>query len=309
MTLKTAALAMARSATDEKVGLVIRFNGDDSKLVTIWSEGSGEGLGEGNPTIQNRPAMFRPTEVENQWRAANKVSDAAGYHAEELMIACWDYLLTQVTLLESAITTVEMVLSKSPCYGIKGSSPLKLPVDTIFESGCSKKLEKFIKSKSKTIKWYINYIALAGAKTVKYDWIGYSGHRGFMTREELDLDMWRRLNVWYRDNIKSDMLSFADFWEKLSGERSEELQKLKLQLGNKSLGKSEKDVLVKKLQTYVSEMKKFSKHSLGLKTEVRDKSNEFVEKARLSSLYTAQHGISLLQCIINVDVNRWKLHD
>lgn len=322
MSLQKTVTAMAGSATDEKVGLVIRWSQDDAKIKTIWSEASGTGVGTGNPTIQDRPAMFRQ-EVDdvNQWRATSPANDAAGYHAEELMIACWSRLLVQISLQQAGLSIVEMVLSKSCCYGEKGSSPLRLvnqQVGKTYGASCSQKLYTFISELPKKIKWHICYITIAGARAGRYDRIGYGGHRGLMTSEELELDMWRQLHVWYRDEIKPDMTSFADFWAHLSDLSEQQLKPLTEKMKGIRLIEKEKPgtispeikrTLGRRIGALSKETSGYKNYSDKLKKEIKDKIKNFRKRGRLSSLYTAQRGIDLLQSLVNVDVSRWNLND
>lgn len=303
-----AVAAMARLATVEQVGLVIRWNTDDARVLTLWSESPDHGVAGGNPPVEVRPAMFRPNHA--GWRSASKVSDIAGYHAEELMIACWPRLLAAVELPPDEVVRVDMVLSKSPCFGDKGSSPLKVvhdEVDSTYGSGCSRKLHEFISGKPRRIDWRLFYIALAGASATSYENLGYSGHRGLMTDEELELDMWRRLHVWYRDTIRPNMQGFADFWMEMARADTEEFTRIKLRLGtDKSLSGTAKQELVTALQAAQKKAKSDQRHATRIQTDVRDTMHEYRDRGRLTSLYQAQQGIQLLQSLVNVDVNRWR---
>jgi hypothetical protein len=309
MAFHDAVAAMAESAKDDLVGLVVRFNSNDNHVATLWSEGSRSACGPGNPDAASRPTMFRLND-DNQprkgIRSALAIGDQAGYHAEELLIACWSRILGEFFVAESDLTRVEMVLSKSPCFGERGSSPLIISLQDLYHirygMGCSRKLYQFIRAKSRAIRWNIYYIALAGAKAGDYTWIGYSGHRGLMTREELDLDMWRRLRVWYRDNIREDMLSFADFYARLATAGEEEMTAIQGTLQTKPPNKAE---LGKQLGVIKKQVGKDKGQADTIRSKVEAKMKDFFDNARLQSLYNAQRGISLLQSLVNVDVARW----
>jgi hypothetical protein len=308
MAFHDAVAAMAGLARDDLVGLVVRFNGNDNHVATLWSEGSGSGCGAGNPDAAGRPNMFRLNDdnaPDKGMRSALKISDPAGYHSEELLIACWSGILGRFSLVESALTRVEMVLSKSPCFREAGSSPLIVSgtSDIRYGVGCSKKLYEFIRARSRAIHWNIYYIAVAGAQAGDYTFIGYSGHRGLMTSEELQLDMWRRLNVWYRDNMREDMLSFAEFYTQLATPGDEQMKAIQSKLREKST--SNKAELSKQLGVLKKQVDKDKRQAETIRKDVEAKTRDFFANARLISLYNAQRGISMLQSLVNVDVVRW----
>ena len=104
MAFHDAVAGMAGLARDDLVGLVVRFNSNDKHVATLWSEGSGSGCGPGNPDAASRPNMFRFKHDNLPWmgiRSALAVNDPAGYHAEELLIACWSGILGRFSLAES----------------------------------------------------------------------------------------------------------------------------------------------------------------------------------------------------------------
>src|ERR1700754_1954474 len=91
--LREAVTEMKRDANVDLVGLVMRFNNDDTTIRGLWSEGSNRPQHANNPEHTDRPVMYRYNNDNARdagMHAVNKVNDIAGFHAEELFIVCWD---------------------------------------------------------------------------------------------------------------------------------------------------------------------------------------------------------------------------
>lgn len=301
MSLREAVAKMAAAATDQKVGLVIRWNRNDELIRTMWSEGSEEAANPANPPPDIRPLMFRYLDDDDRRggiRATLKQADRAGYHAEELMIACWPWLLTQYDLTETEISTVELVLSKSPCSGGKGSSPLIVPdcddKDILYETSCAKKLTRFCGERS-DIRFKIYFLALAGAHAGKYalDTFWGPGVNRFMTAEERELDEARialgRLGQQQGGFLKQAADEDTDFKKALA------------RLQDPRTPRSEKLGLKGQLGARQKASKEYKRQAANLGRPIE----ELRGPARSVSLATAQLGIALLQSLFNIDVMRW----
>jgi hypothetical protein len=301
MTFHTAVANMAQTATDDLIGLVVRWNHDDGKLATLWSEPPGNPANPANPAVDDRPTMLRFVDDNNPRggvRAALKQSDAAGYHAEELLIACWPKLLADANLVEPAITSVELVLSKTPCSGHNGSSPLVVcgdNLDTRYKTSCAEKLYAFCSARRGT-SFKIYYLALAGAHAGSYRLDSIKGGFGVdraMTPEEARLEQHRGALAalqsrkdGYLAQAQGAIDAFSHAAATLKSAAVPEAQKalLRPQMGAlKNAAKPQQDA-ARRLDLQIVEERIGARHV---------------------SLTTAQQGIVRLQSLANVDVVRW----
>ena len=295
MTIDAAVTAMASGASRDRVGLVVRWNSDDTKIRTLWSELAFSAGDIANPTPGERPMMFRRNDDANPAlgiRSVTPIGDRAGLHAEEILIACWPALLASVHLTDAQVHTVELVLSKSPCTGSQGSSPLivnrSMPgagvvAATQYDAGCASKLHTFCGAR-RNIKFTISYLAMAGAHTNDYTAATrgqLGGVKRFMTNEESALD--------------PDRVNFARSSEALS--RHESTAKTI----DSQFTAAKTDNNVQALRALGSQFAAVKKQANQAKRLV----DASVGPARIESLHLAQAGIAKLQSLVNVDVVRW----
>jgi|GEM_PF-5995993 hypothetical protein len=98
------------------VALVMRWNQRDDMLWTIYSEFAHQ-LDPKNTVLQQRIPITHPA-----------YAQSASYHAEELMIVHWNNfekeasaLCTTTQTADFSLQKVEIIISKTPCNGPKGS--------------------------------------------------------------------------------------------------------------------------------------------------------------------------------------------
>ncbi len=306
MGLIDAAQAMCAGATDDRVGLVLRLNGDDSRVTTLWSESSKKHDGT-NPPVADRPMMFRFNDDDDNSkgiRAALPIDDVAGYHAEEILIATWPKLLAESGLSEDKLSRVDIVLSKSPCIEsspliVRGGS-MEAPHDCRFGKGCAEKLRVFCAARP-NVSFNIHYVALAGAKAGNYEVetkpVGERLQRWMTAEEKGHLEPARQaLPKAYGDFIASD--------ETLSvlRECDELLTPVYQDLIDST---SEKD----KKREYASELKATlnSTRSYEKALNAAKKKLQMTEDlARKKSLNNAQRGLVRLDALANVSIERWR---
>lgn len=281
---------MQAKAGPNTVGLVMRFNEDDSTLRDLWSEGSNAPKHKYNPHPADRPEMWRCDLPGGGSRRANKVGDVRGYHAEEIFIACWPALLRGADLQENQLRCVELALSKSPCYGNSGSSLLRLAnAPRYMPVGCSSKLSEFVQSKARQIEWRIAFLSLNGSDATSYDPIGGLDVDRLMSARERQIANAAAQQVRFQSIGAPIMRSFA----LRLGIRAAATQAHALtQPGNARgplMAQARADrVLSGNLTAAVDQQ------SLALQTQ-----------ARTLSVGVAQQGIAVLESLPNVDVRRW----
>lgn len=326
---------MANTASDDVVGLVLRLNSDDRKTKTLYSEPAGSQPNPINPGPEKRAAIcFQQTGSNSATGpgttaiahlATGSLPQKVGLHAEELLILIWDSMLKEFELTEDKLKRVEIVLSKSPCFGGKGSAPMTVggPDGTSvrYAEGCSSKLRQFCGHDSrKKIKFEIYFIALAGAHAGERDggdhpygpaairapaWPAGPAtpepianrpptqiNKALMTAEERALDP-ARIALAHAAESKNAASEARTLREKTFQDLKQQLQtaeKTKKKEISKQLGEAQKAV------------------KAAQKTE-RSKTDELADKARdarHTSLSLAQQGIVQLSGLANVDVSRWR---
>ena len=177
MSFKTAIDDMMAASTDDKVGLVLRWDQNDDFMWTYFSSPRAAAMAP-NLTPVGMNGFVRKRRDYTKTGGHNDVmlgtTASEGFHAEELMLLSWEGLLTSARAHNASYypKTVEMVLSKSPCNGNSGSAPLDVmythgtfSFDVV---GCAAKLAKFIRTQPVN-KWIIRYYHLAGAKSNSTD--------------------------------------------------------------------------------------------------------------------------------------------
>lgn len=284
---------MKAQAGPTLVGLVMRFNEDDSTLRDLWSEGSNAPKHRYNPHVTDRPAMYRYVDDLNPGtgvRTAERVADLAGYHAEELFIACWPALMRGADLREDELRCVEIVLSKSPCHGPTASSKLRLGTTPDYlPIGCASKLASFITAKDMGIEWRIAFLSLAGSDATDYNPIGGT-----------NVD--RLMNA--RDKLQADTAAYQLRYKAVNVPRALEYARLQ---GNFSNAMRTKALTLQGFEKgeLMEQAKKESRQSARLIATVRQRTTELLNQARTISIGTAQQGITVLESLPNVDVRRW----
>lgn len=292
--LRKAVGDMRAKALPQLVGLVMRFNEDDRTIRDLWSEGSDQNKHKHNPHLTDRLQIYRrinDNEPAAGERAANKVFDAAGYHAEELFIICWDALLRGAELREDQIGKVDLILSKSPCHGASASSAMKLQgINEYFPIGCASKLASFVTSKDQRIEWRIAFLALAGSDAPDYMPIGGSGVDRLMSARERELADTALRQVEFRDHDAPTRRQQASVHE----QRAQTLLAQANELQGKEKGNAFKQA------------GNAQKRARNIRSEVDQETRELFRNARTTSVVQAQRGIAILDRLPNVDVRRWQ---
>jgi len=281
---------MQAKAGPNTVGLVMRFNEDDSTLRDLWSEGSNAPKHKYNPHAADRPEMWRCDLPGGGSRRANKVGDVRGYHAEEIFIACWPALLRGADLQENQLHCVELALSKSPCYGNSGSSLLRLAnAPRYMPVGCSSKLSEFVQSKGRQIEWRIAFLSLNGSDATSYVPIGgFSVDRLMSARERQIADAADR-QVRFQSVAAPQMRGHALHLNN----RAAVFEMVAPRLNGPARG------------TLMSMAREEKQAARDLLAGVNQRSIALANQARTLSVGVAQQGIALLEGLPNVDVRRW----
>jgi len=292
--LREAVTDMSTKASVQLVGLVLRFNGDDRTIRDLWSEPSNTPKHKYNPHHADRLQVYRhnnDADAGRGERAANKIVDLAGYHAEELLIICWAALLRGSELDENQLRRVDLVLSKSPCCGRAASSMLRLEGNPKYlPIGCAAKLAAFITSKNMAIEWRIAFLALAGSDAPDYTPIGGPGVNRLMSARERELATAAGQQVTYRDTVAQPGLAQAAAWRTEAAQLQVQAQNLQGQAkGNAMAG-----------------FKKLNQQANVLEQRTQQQTAAMFSTARTQSIGQAQQGIQLLDSLSNVDVRRWQ---
>lgn len=291
--LRQAVTNMAGQANQALVGLVIRFNEDDTTIRDLWSEGSNAGRHLRNPDQADRAWVRRNRNDANLGlgtRWANKVADTAGYHAEELMIITWPALLRGAGLREDQVQSVDMVLSKSPCYGAAASSKLRLETQgREYGIGCANKLNEFIGTKRRDIQWRLAFLALAGSDAPDYAPVGGGGVDRLMSTRERELAAAAERQVAHRDVVAPAVMRQVGA---MRG-RAQTLQAVAPLFGGRERGA---------LMTASGAINRQANQAA---TQVNQRTAQLFIAARTQSIGQAQHGITVLDQRVNVDVRRW----
>ncbi|MET3177366.1 UNVERIFIED_ORG: hypothetical protein ABIC43_000505 [Variovorax guangxiensis] len=281
---------MQAKAGPNTVGLVMRFNEDDSTLRDLWSEGSNAPKHKYNPHPADRPDMWRNDLPNGGQRLANKVNDQRGYHAEEIFIACWPALLRGADLAEAQLRCVELVISKSPCHGRSGSSELRLGANPVYlPMGCSSKLSEFVQSKDRRIEWRVAFLSLNGSDATSYDPIGGPGFDRLMSAREREIADAADRQVRFQSVAAPRMRSHALHLNN----RAAVFEMVAPGLNGPARGT---------LMTMAREERQAARDLLA---RVNQRSIALATQARTSSVGVAQQGIAVLERLPNVDVRRW----
>lgn len=281
---------MQAKAGPNTVGLVMRFNEDDTTLRDLWSEGSNSPKHRDNPHPADRPDMWRNDLPGGGPRLANKVNDQRGYHAEEMFIACWPALLRGADLQERQLRCVELVISKSPCHGNSGSSELRLGGNPVYlPIGCSSKLSAFVCGKDMRIEWRIAFLSLNGSDANSYVPIGGLDVDRLMSARERQIADAAAQQVHFRSIGAPIMRSFA----LRLGRRAAATQANALTLAGNARGPLMAQARADRLAAG------------NLNAAVAQQSAALLNQARTLSIGVAQQGIAVLERLPNVDVRRW----
>jgi hypothetical protein len=291
---------MCQTATDVTVGMVLRFDEDDDLCWLFFSEGP-SGPVESNPTYTNRGVVIRYMQKGDNPRAVSSDPNAFGFHSEELMIGCWEKILQEAATRKSASSAyapklVEMILTKSPCYGTKGSLELEVIRSDSkvgkYSHGCATKLKQFITGEAKSVKeWRIFFLTLAGSRTDQDSGKSTSvAHWAVITDE--DLKRHKVLVQWVktRTELTKDLNTTTENVQKLAK------QKKSLESASPLDKQAVKDTGTLYGKTVKTQNK--------LQKELKDKELKARNDARYESMANAQRGIVELDLIGNVHVER-----
>lgn len=291
--LRQAVADMGGQANPALVGLVVRFNEDDNTIRDLWSEGSNAVKHRHNPHHTDRAQVTRNVNDANVGlgpRLANKVSDVAGYHAEELLIVSWAALLRGAGLAEHQVRSVDLVLSKSPCHGAGGSS--KMRVNGIvgeFGIGCATKLGQFIGLRNTNIEWRIAFLALAGSDAPNYNPIGGHGVDRLMNSRDRQLATAAAQQVHHR-HVVVPQSQFQVAQHRLAAQTAQN------QIAG-AIGAAK--------GVHSNQAKASNRAATVLDQQTQQRSALLFNQARTQSIGQAQHGIALLDQRSNIDVRRW----
>lgn len=281
---------MQAKAGPNTVGLVMRFNEDDTTLRDLWSEGSNAPKHRDNPHPADRPDMWRNDLPGGGQRLANKVNDQRGYHAEELFIACWPALLRGADLREAQLRCVELVISKSPCHGHSGSSELRLGGNPVYlPMGCSSKLATFVCGKDMRIEWRVAFLSLNGSDANSYEPIGGLGVDRLMSARERQIADAAAQQVRYQTINAPRALEFARLQTNMA---------ILMRQRANQLNGDDRGLLMNQARAE-------SMAAVNLRAGVQQRSTALLTQARTLSVGVAQQGIALLERLPNVDVRRW----
>lgn len=309
MPLTNAVQAMAANANRNRVGLVVRFNEDDTTLRTVWSESPDAVADNANPPNLERRNMWRPINDSNPTgprRLAPKSNDPTGYHAEELLMSAWDAILAGANL-GGPLRTVELVLSKSPCHGPSGSSPLAFgAADPMLPQGCAGKLAAFIQSLNLVhvgVAWRIWFLTLAGSQTDSYARVGVGSPSTHMTAEDRRLANASAAQVAYRDSrARLQQIRLGQLHREASDlhRQSMDVKKRLMSADRPQFGH-----LGRSLGAHGKAMKKHNRSAGRIEDADRRQTATLMQDARYVSVRQAQAGIVKLEMIQNVDCRRW----
>ncbi|HMD20088.1 MAG TPA: hypothetical protein VKH40_07185 [Alloacidobacterium sp.] len=271
MSFATAIQEMRNHSNDDTVGLVVRWDQDDNRMWTFYS----------SPRAAAIPPGLSPVEMSTfnrqVWDSGDKKykpggqSAAEGFHAEEIMLLSWENLLKsqRVGNADYYPSTVELVLSKSPCNGDSGSAPIEIMYSGgTFEfkkNGCATKLAEFIQTQL-VKKWIIRYYDLGGSKSYSTD------------KDRLDAGA---QYVPKLEKVLSDAAAMKANWQQNVPQK---MSKAPAEVQKGAVNRAA-DALLDKF-------------------EKKPDNVELYNKMRLVSVYQAQHGISILERITNVDISR-----
>lgn len=292
-TLTAAVHRMRGTANIGLVGIVLRFNESDATIRELWSESTGSPANVVNPPSGDREQVYRyndDNDIARGERPANKVADATGYHAEEILIIAWAALLRDAGLREDQLTHVDIILSKSPCHGVGGTSKLRLHAAAEYlPVGCASKLVEFIRAKSRAIQWHIAFLSLAGSDAASYVPAGGAGVDSIMNTRERELAAAAARQVDYIHNVQPGL----------------ERRAAELRTSAQAENTRAATLIDRAKGEAIGAAKKHAKAAQKITTDIRESRTRLYNEARTRSINQAQHGISLLETLINVDIRRW----
>jgi hypothetical protein len=215
MPFSDAIAAMMERSNDDTVGLVLRWDEDDSKLWTYYSIQRSPAI---PPNITPVPIVQFDRKVWNsdqQLYVPGGQTAVEGFHAEELVLLSWEGLLNQVRLATPNYypKKVEIVLSKSPCNGRASSAPIDIMYSNgtfqFATSGCASKLAAFIRAQP-VEKWAIRYYDLAGAKSYSSDENRMKAGANYMPKLEAVNQQVAQMKENWRDHVPRKQANAPD---------------------------------------------------------------------------------------------------
>lgn len=150
-TLRKAMRNLLQHNVAGEVGLIFRWNNDDTTIETVWSEGYADAPGK---LGFNRQPITRL----NQHYAADALQQELGGHAEEIMIRNWEMYKRY---MNKHPQIVDIILTHSPCFD--RSNMFRDAHGTHWPTGCANKLHKLVNEiDTRVNRWNIGYFAYFG---------------------------------------------------------------------------------------------------------------------------------------------------
>ncbi|MGY4494277.1 hypothetical protein [Pseudomonas sp. TE3610] len=146
--------AMIHHKKPGEVGLLMRWDNNDSMFWTIWSESYSNA--PVTPPYRRRPADRLEKLKNGQIRSCTPC--VLGGHAEEIMIRSWDGYREEVEKQDDPFV-VDLFLTDSPCLDASNAYADDFG---LWPKGCAPKLAKFIKGCGDRIQWNISYLDYYG---------------------------------------------------------------------------------------------------------------------------------------------------
>ncbi|HVJ52464.1 MAG TPA: hypothetical protein VM689_08390 [Aliidongia sp.] len=144
---------LLQEARDE-VGLVMRFDEDDTTIQTIWSEGYVDVPGVDQSSLKRIEA--ERIDLKKSGFQTSDSQPELGGHAEEIMIRRWAFYEKEYGRQPKL---VDIVLTHSPCWDVSGI--LKID-NSQWPAGCGPKLYRLVTERNYVSKWQIAYFKYYG---------------------------------------------------------------------------------------------------------------------------------------------------
>lgn len=138
-----------------EVGLIFRWDNDDSKIETVWSEGYvfSSKLDVG---VTPRENIVKLKKTEQSY-VAKEHQPRLGGHAEEIMISQWAYFVSRY----GDPKVIDIILTHSPC--LDKSEIFLDSIGHMWPLGCTHKLYKLINQVASGVdEWNIGYMQYYG---------------------------------------------------------------------------------------------------------------------------------------------------
>ena len=140
----------------EEVGLILRFDNDDSSIQTIWSEGYVDLPGVDPSSLKRIPVVR--VDLTKHGYEDSKNNPELGGHAEEIMIRRWDHMTREYGRTPKL---VDLVLTHSPCFDVSGVMKIN---GSQWPAGCGPKLFRLVTERPEVAQWNIAYFRYYGTE-------------------------------------------------------------------------------------------------------------------------------------------------